>query len=149
MLRLSPSNFLRPILVACLLFSVRCFAQFEVAPDHFDVDQAQNVPSTIRGNDKANAAKTKAHVRAPQPAPKRVLQKSALAERQAAPAQFRGQALTIYQRELDRVQSLLATAFHVTEVTLAHLQAELNTRVQSAANRHLATVTIVSLQPLR
>jgi hypothetical protein len=148
MLRLRPSNFPRPILVACLLFSVRCFAQFEVAPDHFDGDESQTVRSS-RGNDKANAPKTTARVRAPQPAAKRVLTlKLQMAEQQAVLAPYLGEVLTIYQRELDKLQNVLATVVRATEVTLARVQAELDSRSQLATNLHLGRVTSTSLQTL-
>jgi len=175
MLRLSPSDFLRPILLACLLFSVRCFAQFEVAPDHFDGDESKPVRST-QAQDKAGAAKVTARVRAPQPASTRVLQlKSQIAKQQAVLAQYRAQIvtkteqleavrqsllhtrneagvaeeLTIYQQELDKLQSLLTPVIHATEVTLARLHAELDNKSQLATGLHPATQPIVSSQKVR
>lgn len=57
MFRLRSFNFLYMIPVACLLFSVRAFAQFEVAPDHFDSSPSQPVHQ--------KAAKKKAGVTVP------------------------------------------------------------------------------------
>jgi len=172
---LKPSNVLRLVPLACLLFSVRAFAQFEIAPDHFDGDESQTVRST-RGNDKASAAKSATRVHGPQAGSTQVLQlKLQIAKQQAVLAQYRAQiiakteqldavwqsllrtgneageaeALAIYQRELDKLQRLLAPLIHAAEVTVARLQTELRAKPQLAGSLHQAKVPIVSSQKVR
>src|SRR5215471_114419 len=47
-------NILQLAPLVCLLFSALAFAQFEVAPDHFDSDQTE----PVRGTDAKNKVKT-------------------------------------------------------------------------------------------
>jgi flagellar biosynthesis/type III secretory pathway protein FliH len=144
-------NFLRLVPLACLLFGARAFAQFEISPDHFDSETDRPV--------KDAATKTKARTTASkdgEAAIETVAMQQRIAEQQAVLAGYRAQinairaqmdaalqsllrtgneageaeALTIYQRELDKLQKSLAPAIHATEATLARLQAEMVTESQ-------------------
>ena len=154
-------TFLRLVPLACLLFSARAFAQFEIAPDHFDSDRTEPLRSTD--------AKTKARAAAPREAEAAIEPVSVrapqlnrrIAEQQAVLAEYRAQinakreqmeaafqsllrtgneageaeALMVYHRELDKLQKSLAAAIHASEATLARLQAEMTTKVQPRTGR--------------
>jgi hypothetical protein len=143
-------NFQRLVPLACLLFCAPAFAQFEIAPDHFDSDRTE----TLRSTDAKNKARTGALRQAEaaiEPVSARTPQlNQRIAEQQAVLAEYRAQinakkeqmeaalqsllrtgneageaeALMICQRELDKLQKSLAPAIYASEATLARLQAE-------------------------
>ncbi|HMF89519.1 MAG TPA: hypothetical protein VKL40_02675 [Candidatus Angelobacter sp.] len=154
-------NFLRLVMLACLLFSARAFAQFEIAPDHFDSDQTEPARSAPAPN-KAKTAAPRAGQAVIEPVSLHARQlNQRIAEQQAVLAEYRAEinakkeqieavfqsllrtgneageaeALTLYQRELDKLQKSLAPAIHATEATIAQLQAELSTTSQLRAGR--------------
>jgi len=143
-------NFLRLVLFVCLLFSARAFAQFEIAPDHFDSDRTEPLRSTDAKN-KAKTAATREAEAAIEPVSAHAAQvNQRIDEQQAVLAEYRAQinvkreqmeaafqsllrtgneageaeALMVCQRELDKLQKSLAQAIHSSEETLARLQAE-------------------------
>jgi len=158
-------NFLRLILLACLLFNVRAFAQFEIDPDHFDSETNRSVRDTV--------AKNKTRTTAPTTAPKNsesatqvaspyaVQLNQRIEEQRANIAEYRaqinakkqqmeaawqslvrtgneageGEALAIYQRDLEQLQKSLASAIQASEVTLARLQDELAASQSQASRR--------------
>lgn len=154
-------NFLRLVPLACLLFSAQVFAQFEIAPDHFDSETDRHARDTGAKN-KARTAVPRDGEAAIEPASLHSRQlNQRIAEQQAVLAEYRAQinakkqqmeavwqsllrtgneageaeALTIYQRELDNLQKSLVPAIHAAEVTLARLQTELATQSQVRTNR--------------
>jgi DNA anti-recombination protein RmuC len=172
---LKPSNILRLLPLACLLFSLRAFAQFEIAPDHCDAEGEQ-IARSAAVHEKTSATRSRAGERANQSATTRALQlKQQIAEQRAVLAQYQAQiaartgqmdtvldsllragnkagdaeALAIYQRELNRFKALLPPVIHAADTTIARLQAEPHPKPQSAGNLHLAKVPILSSQRAR
>lgn len=140
-------NLLRLAPIACLLFSASVFAQYEIAPDH-------DYPETDRAA-RDNGEKDKARTAVPRDNEASQLNRR-IAEQEAVLAEYRAQinakaeqieavfqsllrtgneageaeAITIYQRELGKLQESLAPAINATEATLARLQAEVATQSQ-------------------
>src|SRR5215471_8678940 len=110
-------NILQLAPLVCLLFGALAYAQFEVAPDHFDSDRTE----PLRSTDAKNKVKT-ARAREMDAA----LQSLLRTGNEAGEAE----ALVIYQRELDNLQKALVPAIHATEATLARLQAEVAAKPQ-------------------
>jgi flagellar biosynthesis/type III secretory pathway protein FliH len=157
---LRTSTILRLVPLACLLFSARAFAQFEIAPDHFDSDRTEPLRSTD-AKTKARAAAPREAQAAIEPVSAHARQLNQIAEQQAVLAGYRAQinakreqmeaalqsllrtgneageaeALMVCQRELDKLQKSLAPAIHASEATLARLQAEMATKVQPRTGR--------------
>jgi flagellar biosynthesis/type III secretory pathway protein FliH len=156
-------NFLRLLPLACLLFGARAFAQFEIAPDHFDSETDRPAAKTA-GENKSTATAPRHGDAVIEPASMHAAQlNQQIAEQQAVLAEYRAhikakteqmeaalqslmrtgneageaEALVIFQRELDNLQESLAPAIHATEATLARLQAEVATKSQLPA-RHPA-----------
>jgi len=142
--------------LVCLLFGALAYAQFEVAPDHFDSDRTEPLRSTDAKN-KVKTARARDGEAVIEPASMRERQlNQRIAEQEAVLAEYRAridakaremdaalqsllrtgneageaEALVIYQRELDNLQKALVPAIHATEATLARLQAEVATRPQ-------------------
>ena len=172
---LKPSNILRLVPLACLLFGVRAFAQFEIAPDHFDAKESQTSSST-RAKDKASVVRSRAGEHATKSVSTPALQlKQQIAEQRAVLARYRAQivaqteqmdtvleslshtgneaseaeALAIYQRKLNKLKTLLPPVIHAADATIARLQVELHTKPQVADNLHLAKIPIVSSKKVR
>jgi hypothetical protein len=154
-------NFLWLVPVACLLFGARAFAQFEIAPDHFD-SETDRPAHDAAAKDKAKTAAPRTGQAALEPASMHATQLNHLiAEQEAVLAEYHaqikakmeqieaarqsllrtgneageGEALMIYQRELDNLQKSLVPAIHSAEVTLARLQSELTAKPQLRTNR--------------
>src|SRR5215467_14245985 len=153
-------NFLRLILLACLLFNVRAFAQFEIDPDHFDSETNRSVRDTVAKNKTRTTAPKNSESATQVASPYAVQLNQRIEEQRANIAEYRaqinakkqqmeaawqslvrtgneageGEALAIYQRDLEQLQKSLASAIQASEVTLARLQDEL-TASQSQASR--------------
>ena len=153
-------NFLRLILLACLLFNVRAFAQFEIDPDHFDSETNRSVRDTVAKNKTRTTAPKNSESATQVASPYAVQLNQRIEEQRANIAEYRaqinakkqqmeaawqslvrtsneageGEALAIYQRDLEQVQKSLASAIQASEVTLARLQDELAAS-QSQASR--------------
>src|SRR5215470_13121942 len=97
-------NFLRLVPLACLLFGARAFAQFEIAPDHFDSETDRPV--------KDAGTKTKARTTAPkdgEAAIETVSMQQRIAEQQAVLAGYRAQINAMKEQMEAALQSLLRT----------------------------------------
>ena len=153
-------NFLRLILLACLLFNVRAFAQFEIDPDHFDSETNRSVRDTVAKNKTRTTAAKNSESATQVASPYAVQLNQRIEEQRANIAEYRaqinakkqqmeaawqslvrtgneageGEALAIYQRDLEQLQKSLASAIQASEVTLARLQDELAAS-QSQASR--------------
>jgi len=153
-------NFLRLILLACLLFNVRAFAQFEIDPDHFDSETNRSVRDTVAKNKTRTTAPKNSESATQVASPYAVQLNQRIEEQRANIAEYRaqinakkqqmeaawqslvrtgneageGEALAIYQRDLEQLQKSLASAIQASEVTLARLQDELAAS-QSQASR--------------
>jgi len=153
-------NFLRLILLACLLFNVRAFAQFEIDPDHFDSETNRSVRDTVAKNKTRTTAPKNSESATQVASPYAVQLNQRIEEQRANIAEYRaqinakkqqmeaawqslvrtgneageGEALAIYQRDLEQLQKSLASAIQASEVTLARLQDEL-VASQSQASR--------------
>jgi septal ring factor EnvC (AmiA/AmiB activator) len=155
MLRFRTFNFLWLIPLSGLFFSARVFAQFEVAPDHFDSNQTEPARSTDTNKKFKAAARDGMEAIEPASMHERPLNQR-IAEQEAVLAEYRArirakaeqleaalqsllrtgneageaEAVVIYQRELNKLQKALAPEIHSTEATLARLQAEAATKSQ-------------------
>src|SRR5215469_13665542 len=132
--------FLRLVSLACLFFSARAFAQFEIAPDHFDSEWTEPARSTEAKNNARTAAPRDGKA-AIDPASMQARQlNQRIAEQEAILAAYRAriqakteqieaalrsllrtgneageaEALMIYQRELDNLQKSLVPAIQAT-----------------------------------
>ena len=155
-------NFLRLILLACLLFNVRAFAQFEIDPDHFDSETNRSVRDTVAKNKTRTTAPKNSESATQVASPYAVQLNQRIEEQRTNIAEYRaqinakkqqmeaawqslvrtgneageGEALAIYQRDLEQLQKSLASAIQASEVTLARLQDEVAAS-QSQASRPL------------
>ena len=154
-------NFLRLIPLACLLFNVRAFAQFEIDPDHFNSDTDRSVRDTVTKNKTRTTAPRNAEPATQVASLYAVQLNQRIEEQRAIIAECRaqinakrqqmeeawqslmrtgneageGEALAIYQRDLEQLQKSLASAIQASEVTLARLQDEMAARSQSRTSR--------------
>jgi len=155
-------NFLRLIPLACLLFSVRAFPQFEINPDHFDSEPDRSVRDTVAKNKTRTAVPKNSESATQVASPYAVQLNQRIEEQRTNIAEYRaqinakkqqmeaewqslvrtgneageGEALAIYQRDLEQLQKSLASAIQASAVTLARLQDELAAS-QSQASRPL------------
>ena len=156
-------NFLRLVVLACLLFSARAFAQFEIDPDHSDSGTDRSVRDPVAKNKtKAKtAASRNGQSATPGASPYAVQLNQRIEEQQASIAEYRGkvnakrqqmeavwqslmrtgneagegEALAIYRQELEQLQKSLASAIQASEATVARLQHEVAAKPQLSTSR--------------
>ena len=102
-------NFLRLILLACLLFNVRAFAQFEIDPNHFDSETNRSVRDTVAKNKTRTTAPKNSESATQVASPYAVQLNQRIEEQRAIIAECRAQINAKRQQMEEAWQSLMRT----------------------------------------